>query len=348
MKASYSKHTLEFRLPGGTSRGILTHKETWFITIADAERFGIGECGMFRGLSHDDRPDYEEQLAAVCQRIGEGPVLLADLVDYPSIRFGLEQAFASLKSSTGFDLFPSDFTRGHDYIPINGLIWMGDIPNMRKQVADKISQGFKCIKIKIGALDFKSELAFLKEIREAYGKDVVLRVDANGAFKPGDALDKLHDLSRIDIHSIEQPIAPGQREAIKKLCLESPVPIALDEELIGINATGDMEALVAEIRPAYLILKPSLIGGFTACLRWIDLAKKYGSGWWITSALESNIGLNAIAQWTYTLKPGLPQGLGTGGVFKNNFESPLYISRGSLNYDPEKEWDRQSIKRLCI
>ena len=349
MKASYCKHTLEFKIPGGTSRGVLTQKDTWFIVIRDGEAQGIGECGMFRGLSVDDRPDFESQLAKVCEDINLGPdIWLPRLTEFPSIRFGLEQAFYTLRAPAEFQLFPSKFTRGEDGIPINGLVWMGDLPFMETQVAEKIKNGFTCIKIKIGALDFATELNFLKRLRDRYGDTIELRVDANGAFAPERAAEKLLDLAPLKLHSIEQPIAPGQQDQLAAICSASPVPVALDEELIGVPTVAEKKRLLDTIKPAYIILKPTLLGGMASCNEWIRLAEQRSIGWWVTSALESNIGLNAIAQWTYNLRPGIPQGLGTGGLFKNNIESPLYIDAGSLNYHPKMTWDTVLINNLCI
>lgn len=341
MKASYKKYILKFKRPSGTSRGVLTEKETWFIKISDGENAGIGECGILRSLSYDDRPDYKEKLDWVCDNINlEKEKLWEELREFPSIQFGMEMAFKSLEAEDPFILFPSDFTSGKNSIPINGLVWMGEKEFMKKQISEKIEAGFKCIKLKIGAIDFETELGLIKSIRENFSsEEIELRVDANGAFSPEEALHKLELLSKFKLHSIEQPIKQGQIEAMAELCEKTPLPIALDEELIGLTSVTEKENLVQTIRPQYAIFKPSLIGGFKGTAEWKKICEKSETGWWITSALESNIGLNAIAQWTYTLKPELPQGLGTGGLYTNNFECPLEIENGQIYYRPEKDWE---------
>lgn len=339
--ASYKKYILNFKNPSGTSRGILKTKETWFIILQQNDKIGIGETGLFRGLSCDDVPNYEEKLHWVCENIHLGlDVLLQELIKFPSIQFGLEQAFLSLKSQTTFELFPTKFTQGKEAININGLIWMGDKDFMKSQIKEKLATGFSCIKMKIGAIDFETELSLLKSIRKEFSaNEIVLRVDANGAFSPKEALQKLEQLSKFDIHSIEQPIKQGQMEAMADLCSKTPVPIALDEELIGVFSSEERQQLLATIKPQYIILKPSLLGGFANSLEWITLAEQNNCGWWITSALESNVGLNAIAQFTYHLKNPMPQGLGTGSLFTNNFESPLEINNGKLQYNNTKNWN---------
>ena len=341
MKATYFKYILQFKRPSGTSRGVMSTKETWFIKIEDNGLIGIGECGILRGLSIDDRPDYEKQLKWTCNNINLGlETLLTNLAEFPSIQFGIEQAFKSLQSNTIFNLFPSEFTAGEKYIPINGLVWMGDESFMRQQIEDKIESGFNCIKLKIGAIDFKTELDILKSIRNEFSvADIELRVDANGAFSPKDALEKLKRLSDYQLHSIEQPIQPRQFEAIAELCETTPLPIALDEELIGITDVTEKQKLLQTIKPQFIILKPSLIGGYQGSKEWIDSADKQGVKWWITSALESNVGLNAIAQWTYTLGNSMPQGLGTGSLFTNNFCSPLTVKNGTLRYNNKTNWN---------
>ena len=349
MKATYKKYNLDFKVPSGTSRGVLTQKETWFLILEKDGKYGIGECGILRGLSADDLPEYEQQLAWTCQNIGLGlSELLARLHAYPSIQFGLEQAFLSLGSENPFKLFPSDFTERQAPISINGLIWMGDVAYMRSQLEQKLQDGFRCIKMKIGAIDFQTELNILKSIRSSFGPDrIELRVDANGAFHPDDALDKLEQLAQFAIHSIEQPIKPQQWEIMAQLCEKTPLPIALDEELIGISDVTKKEKLLQTIKPQYIILKPSLVGGYANSEEWIDIAERHKIGWWITSALESNIGLNAIAQWTHTLQNKMPQGLGTGGLYTNNFESPLEVHQGKLYYRSAKQWNADLIKDLC-
>jgi o-succinylbenzoate synthase len=349
MKASYKKYILDFKVPSGTSRGVLTQKETWFLVLRDNDRFGIGECGILRGLSVDDVPNYEEKLRWVCQNIQLGKEqLLGKLAAFPSIQFGLEQAFLSLHSQDPFELFPSNFTQKEAPIAINGLIWMGSEAFMLSQLEQKLQEGFRCIKMKIGAIDFETEIGILKSIRNNFSpEEIELRVDANGAFTPGDAMDKLHQLAEFQLHSIEQPIKPKQWDAMAKLCEDTPLPIALDEELIGVLDVTEKEKMLQIIRPQYIILKPSLVGGFHGSETWIALAEKQGVGWWVTSALESNIGLNAIAQWTYTLKPTMPQGLGTGSLYTNNIESPLVVKRGEIYYDLKKSWNTNLIEEIC-
>ena len=340
MNATYHKYILNFKMPSGTSRGVLTTKETWFIVLKANNKTGIGECGILRSLSIDDRPDYETKLKWVCDNIHLGlETLISELIEFPSIQFGLETAFKSLVSSDQYQLFPSAFTKGFDSIAINGLVWMGSEDFMRQQIIKKIDAGFDCIKLKIGAIDFITELNILKSIRKEFSvSDIELRVDANGAFSPDDALEKLKQLSEYQLHSIEQPIKPKQFKTMAKLCEETPLPIALDEELIGVFSKEEKLTVLQAIKPQYIILKPSLVGGYKGSQQWIDLAENLNIKWWITSALESNIGLNAIAQWTYTLKNTMPQGLGTGSLFTNNFDSPLTVKNGTLQYDIKQNW----------
>ncbi len=341
MQATYQKYILNFKRPSGTSRGVLTTKETWFLTIKDGPRTGIGECGILRPLSIDDRPDYEKKLKWVCVNIHLGPDKLWEKIPgFPSIQFGVEMAFRSLESRDPFILFPSEFTRGIAGIPINGLVWMGEKSYMKQQITQKIEEGFNCIKLKIGAIDFNAELDLLKYIRTEFSsEEIEVRVDANGAFSAEEAHDKLLRLSRNEIHSIEQPIKPGQWDHMANLCRESPIPIALDEELIGVTSVAKKEELLKHIKPQYIIFKPSLIGGFKGTQEWITLAEQLGAGWWVTSALESNIGLNAISQWTFETGSTLPQGLGTGSLYTNNIQSPLFVMDGTINYDPVVRWD---------
>ena len=338
--ASCKQYILNFKQPSGTSRGVLKTKETWFIILQEGTKQGIGECGIFRGLSIDDRPDYEDKLEWTCNNIHLGlETLLDELIEFPSIQFGLETAFKSLHSTDEFELFPSEFTKSNDSIPINGLIWMGSEAFMKQQIKEKISAGFRCIKMKIGAIDFQTEINLLKSIRNEFTlADIELRVDANGAFLVSEALEKLKILSEFDLHSIEQPIKQGQVENMAILCEQTPLPIALDEELIGVFSVTQKETLLQTIKPQYIILKPSLVGGFKGCNEWIDSAEAQNIGWWITSALESNIGLNAIAQYTFIKQNNMPQGLGTGSLFTNNFDSPLVVKNGTLQYDNLKLW----------
>ncbi len=350
MQASVKKYTLNFKRPSGTSRGVLTQKETWFLILEEGGRYGIGECGMFKGLSFDDVPQFEEKLRWTCRHIQKGLSFLWNgLREFPSIQFGVEQAFLSLASRNPFVLFPSQFTENEAQIPINGLIWMGDKAYMLDQIQQKLEMGFHCIKLKIGAIDFESEISLLEAIRNDYPQDrIEIRVDANGAFQPAEALHKLTALSRFGLHSIEQPIKQGNIGEMKKLCQNTPLPIALDEELIGVVDLGKKEALLQTIRPQYIILKPTLVGGYRGSEEWIEIAERLQIGWWITSALESNIGLNAIAQWTFTLNNTMPQGLGTGGLYTNNFESPLCVKKGYIYSRKNSDWQPNLIEELCL
>lgn len=346
MKASYYRYILDFKTPGGTSRGVLTKKETWFIFIEHNQQFGIGECGLLRGLSIDDRPDYEQKLQWVCNNINlEKETLFKELAEFPSIQFGLEQSLASLYNQNPFLLFPSDFVNNNDSIYINGLIWMGTEDFMKQQIQEKLEQGFNCLKMKIGAIDFETEIKLLKAIRKNFSaSEVELRVDANGAFTPTEAFEKLERLSEFNLHSIEQPIKSNQMDEMARLCDSPPVPIALDEELIGVHDVTMKEKLIQTIKPQYIILKPSLTGGYEKSMEWIDIAYKNNVKWWVTSALESNIGLNAIAQWTYTLNNKMPQGLGTGSLYTNNFESPLTVKNGQLFYSEDLQWNIEKVR----
>lgn len=341
MKAEYKKHILEFKRPSGTSRGVMTEKETWLLKIEENGKIGIGECGILRSLSFDDRPNYEEKLKWVVENIALGKDALWEaLRDWPSIQFGVEQAFLSLQSDDPFILFPSPFTEGKESIAINGLIWMGEPSFMKEQIDEKLAAGFKCVKLKIGAIDFDKELALLRYIRSHFSaKEIELRVDANGGFEKSNALSKLNQLFDFELHSIEQPIKQNQHDSMSDLCLKTPLPIALDEELIGVTSLEGKLEVLDKIKPQYIILKPSLVGGIKGSMEWIKLAEERNIGWWITSALESNVGLNAIAQWTFTLNSSLPQGLGTGALYTNNFESPLEVNNGALHYNPNLDWN---------
>jgi o-succinylbenzoate synthase len=333
MKADFSKRIFEFKLPSGTSRGILTEKTSWFLHLKDVDSEGIGECSVIKGLSPDFISDieYETKLEEVCSRIDYYAQNIKKLIEWPSILFGLEMALLNLKTKQKGVYFLNEFAVGKKAILINGLIWMGEPNFMLNQVQTKINQGFSCIKMKIGAIDFNKEIAILQKIRSQFSKnEIELRVDANGAFKVNDAFEKLNDLAKLEIHSIEQPIAVGQIEEMRELCQKTPVPIALDEELIGVNGYDRKYNLLRLILPQYIILKPSLHGGISGCLEWIGIAEELGILWWITSALESNVGLDAIAQFCGEFNNPLPQGLGTGGLYVSNFDSPLKIENGTI------------------
>ncbi len=340
MKATYHKYILNFKRSSGTSRGIMNEKETWFIVLEKDGKKGIGECGILRGLSCDDRPDYEEKLAWTCANIHLGNAALWEaLIAFPSIQFGIETAFQSLASSNPFLLFPSDFTNGTKSIPINGLVWMGNEAFMKQQIEEKLAEGFRCIKLKIGAINFDEELQLLGFIRQHFTPEQVeIRVDANGAFDTSLALNKLNQLAGFKLHSIEQPIQKNNTDSMAELCKTSPIPIALDEELIGVFSVAEKEELLLKIKPKYIILKPSFVGGFRGTKEWITLAEKHKIDWWITSALESNIGLNAIAQWTFLQQNSMPQGLGTGALYSNNFECKLEVFEGNLWFRNERDF----------
>lgn len=332
MTARYSRYLLEFKRPSGTSRGVLHVKETFILEVEDNGKKGTGECAVFRGLSFDDRPDYEEKLQWLCENINQdGLYLKQELKDFPSIWFGYEQAVLNLKHGDHL-YFPSEFTEGKSAIVINGLIWMGDVQYMEEQILEKLEKGFHCIKLKIG-VDWESEHKVLQKLREKFSKDQLeLRVDANGGFSRAEAEVVLQQLADLHIHSIEQPIKAGNWADMESLCAVTPTPIALDEELIGITDLAEKKKLLEAIKPQYIILKPALVGGFAGSDEWISLAEEQHIGWWITSALESNIGLNAIAQYTFTKKSPMPQGLGTGSLFVNNFESSLELSNELLRF----------------
>ena len=328
---------LHFKKPAGTSRGVYTQRKSWFIHLSSTEspeRIGIGECAPLPNLSCDDVPEYEEVLSNACQRFMEtGSIDIEGLRNYPSILFGLETALRQYQANSTA-LWDTPFSRSEVGIPINGLIWMGSYKEMIEQVEAKIKAGFRCIKLKIGAIDFEEELNILRIIRQHFtAEEIELRVDANGAFSPFDAMDKLKHLAELDLHSIEQPIRAGQWEEMARLTSLTPLPIALDEELIGCNQPEKKAELLTAIQPQDIILKPSLHGGIQGGEEWIKEAEKRQIGWWITSALESNIGLNAIAQWCATFKNPLPQGLGTGALFTDNIDMPLEIRQDCLWYN---------------
>ena len=344
IKVNLSERVLHFKQPAGTSRGVYTERRIWLVTVTDGQRTGVGECAPLPQLSCDDVPNYSEELRVKSEEfaaaIQEGDEAIAaffeTMRDYPSMLFGLETALLAMQGSTpavgGAQLpvlFDTPFSRGEVGIPINGLVWMGTYDEMEQRIEDKLRQGFRCIKLKIGAIDFDAELALVKKIRERFGpREVELRVDANGAFPFDEALYKLELLSQYALHSIEQPIKAGQWANMAELCRESPLPIALDEELIGVNDPDQKRQMLNIIKPRYIILKPSLHGGIMGCREWIDTARDMQIGSWMTSALESNVGLNAIAQFcssVYGPDIRMPQGLGTGQLFTDNIPMPLEI-----------------------
>lgn len=339
MKARFQKYELQFKRPAGTSRGVYSSRPVWFLFLTKNGRTGIGECAPLPGLSKETPRQVEQLLTEICAN----PKSFVDdwprLQQIPSVQFGLETAWLDLQSGGKQHLFSSEFTEGESGIPINGLIWMGNPEFMKSQIDEKLEAGYRCLKLKIGAINFEKEWELLQAIREKYTADeIILRVDANGAFGADEVLEKLRQLAKLDIHSIEQPISPGQLDAMARLCRQTPLPIALDEELIGITKRIEKEQLLEMIRPQFLILKPSLHGGLSGCDEWIELANSRKIGWWITSYLESNIGLNAIAQWAFTKNVPTHQGLGTGQLFTNNFDSPLEIRGEKLWFNSEKRF----------
>ena len=329
-----------FKQPAGTSRGVYLTRKSWFVRLsADdvPEVVGIGECAPLPNLSCDACEDYESVLRKQCDRLCETGQLDGEaLLPYPSMLFGLETAMEQWRRRGSTALSDSPFARGTEGIPINGLIWMGTFEEMAGRLEEKLQQGFRCIKLKIGAIDFEREIGLIRRIRARFPKNKIeLRVDANGAFAPHEALSKLEQLARYDLHSIEQPIRQGQWKELAELCRRSPLPIALDEELIGIHPTEEKVRLLDTIHPQYIVLKPSLHGGMYGTEEWIRLARKKGIGSWITSALESNVGLNAIAHLAarmYGSPIAMPQGLGTGQLFVDNIAMPLQIKGDRLWY----------------
>ena len=332
MKIHIEERVLHFKQPAGTSRGVYTERKSWLVEATDGERRGVGECAPLPDLSCDARPDYAEVLRRFCDDVERtGQIDVEAMRDYPSMLFGLETALGMMDGHT---LFDTPFARGEEGIPINGLVWMGSYEEMLARMEQKLEQGFRCVKLKIGAIDFESELEMVKKIRQRFSHhDVEIRLDANGGFKFEEALYKLELLSQYVVHSIEQPIRQGQWANMAELCRDAPLPIALDEELIGVNDPDTKRQLLNIIKPAYIILKPSLHGGMSGCREWIAAARDMGIGSWITSALESNVGLSAIAQFcsdVYGPHISMPQGLGTGQLFTDNIPMPLEIRGDKL------------------
>lgn len=349
LQATFFKKVFEFNFRARTSRGLMRDKASWFTRLwddADPSVYGLGECGPLPGLNPEHRPDFEDVLKQVLEQVS-GLSLhdttfdrLKDLVPpgCPSILFGLETAWLDLRNGGKRLIYDNGFVKG-ERIPINGLIWMGDLDFMMSQINQKVAQGFRCIKLKVGGLDFDRECDILQYVRKRYFREnITLRLDANGAFKIDEALYKLKELARFTIHSIEQPIKPGL-EVMEELCRKSPIPVALDEELIGKETTTDKEALLKHLKPQFIILKPTLHGGLSGCAEWIRVAEKSGIGWWVTSALESNIGLNAICQFTANYPVSIPQGLGTGMIYTNNIEAPLEVADGNIFYNMEGRFE---------
>ncbi len=360
LSAEIYPYTLDFKFPAGTSRGVLRDKTTYLIKVFDSgspEVIGWGECGPLNKLSIDDVEDIEEQIIPIVTQINDKKLpstyeevyeLAFELAGYkyPSLRFGIETALLDLMNGGERRVFNNSFFNDQESIPINGLIWMGHMEAMLLQISDKVVEGFDCIKMKVGSLDFEKEVDILNYIRRKYyDQEILLRVDANGAFKPEEALYKMNAMAKYHIHSIEQPIKAGQHELMASLCKKPPIDIALDEELIGIESLKEKRSLLEYIKPQYIIIKPTLLGGFQSSMEWINLANELGIGWWITSALESNIGLNAICQFSLEVGAKSYQGLGTGQLYHNNFESPLTIERGKIFYDKRLKWNLSVIRK---
>ena len=357
LKMTYSTHVLDFRFDAGTSRGVMRTRKTWFVKIYDDDRpgtFGIGECAPLDGLSPEDVSQMDFELERVSRKFDglklsdfeKAPLeKVQSLTDpnFPSIRFGMEMAMLDLLNGGERLIFHNGFSEGSSQLPINGLIWMGDSDFMTRQVEEKLEASFSCIKMKVGAIDLEEELSILSLIRKVGGKKLDLRIDANGAFPNNQVFKILQQFEQFGLHSIEQPIMPRQPEAMSLICQKSEIPIALDEDLIGVHRTKDRAELLSYVKPQYIVIKPSLVGGLLATQEWIRLAEELNIGWWITSALESNIGLNAIAQLTANYEVSMPQGLGTGKLYHNNIASPLSIEEGFIRYNKQLSWDFDPI-----
>lgn len=350
LSIDYQKYILRFKFEAGTSRGILTERDTYFFRLFDSNKptvFGIGEASPLKGLSIDYLPNFEDEIKKFCQKFRQQSFENIQEISYhwlkkntlhlPSIRFAVEVALKDLVYGGRQKIYDNDFYNEGKPLPINGLVWMGTESFMREQIEEKLQKGFTCIKLKIGAIDFDKELALLAFIRKRFSAEkITLRVDANGAFSPSEAIEKLKALAPYSLHSIEQPIRAGQIEAMTELCANTPLPIVLDEELIGTEDGEAKQKLLKTIKPQYIILKPTLLGGLEESKEWIQLANNHKIGWWITSALESNIGLNAICQFTASYSPTLPQGLGTGQLYYNNVNLPLEVKDGYIFYEKKK------------
>lgn len=348
MRLQFAPYILKFKEPAGTSRGVLTEKPTCYMRLfdeSDPSQYGVGEAAIFPGLSPeaDERFFYKLMELQVNVRLG----VSTDLSHFPSLQSGFEQCLRDFTGGCRGIYYDTPFVRGNDSIEINGLIWMGSHEEMMERLEKKLAEGFRCIKLKIGAIDWKSEVDMIEAIRSRYDStQVEIRVDANGAFTMDNALSRLKRLADLQVHSIEQPIKAGQPALMQFLCQVSPLPIALDEELIGKFTVEEKAATLDAIHPQYIVIKPTLTGGFSGAQEWIDLARERNIGWWITSSLESNIGLNAMAQWVASLNTTMPQGLGTGALFTNNLEAPIYLDGDRLKYNPGLALNRAQIDAL--
>ncbi len=348
MRFAFAPYLLHFKEPGGTSRGVMTEKPTFLVKIYDENdpsHFGIGEAAVFPGLSPEADGNYVWKLTEVLANVAIGKA--TDLTRHSSIQFGLEQALLDYSNGCEGVYYPGPFTVGDESIEINGLVWMGDFDKMIERIEEKIAAGFKCIKLKIGAINWHKELEMITFIRSRFTPEqLMIRVDANGGFSMDNALPRLKQLADLGVHSIEQPIPAGNPELMAFLCQVSPLPIALDEELLGKGTEEEKLQMLDVIKPQYMILKPAVCGGFSGGEEWIRLAQERGIGWWVTSALESNVGLNAIAQWTAAIGAKGPQGLGTGGVFTDNFTTPIYLNGDKLRYNPDEKFDYSQFDDL--
>jgi o-succinylbenzoate synthase len=359
--SEFYKRTFHFDFDARTSRGQMRERHSWFLKVKNnlTNAEGVGEAAPLPGLSSETHDEVEEQLGDIIQKINSGILVVQEVGTleqvqnvFPqalssSVRCALETALLDMCRGGRKTIFDNAFSRGEAGIPTNGLIWIGGMDSMLQQVSIKIHDGFRTLKIKIGSLDFEKEIDILQYIKRKYFREnIVIRLDANGAFKPNDAMYKLGELSKWGIHSIEQPIMAGQHEFMAELCQKSPIPIALDEELIGVGTREKRIELLENVKPQYLILKPSLLGGFYSCQQWIDLAEGRGIGWWITSALESSIGLNAVAQFTAQYPVTIPQGLGTGQIYSDNIVSPLEINKGELKLNPKLSWEGEGEEEM--
>ena len=348
MRLEFAPYLLNFKEPGGTSRGVMTEKPTFLIKVYDEDcpaHFGIGEAAVFPGLSPEADGNYVWKLTELMANVAIGKP--TDLSRHSSIQFGFEQALLDFSCGCRGVYYPSTFTQGESRIEINGLVWMGDFDKMIERIEEKLKAGYRCIKLKIGAIDWRKEIEMIEFIRHRFSEEsLMIRVDANGGFTMDEALPRLKRLANLGVHSIEQPIKAGNPELMSFLCRESPLPIALDEELIGKYTTSERVEMLDVIKPAYIILKPALCGGFSGGEEWISLAEERGIGWWVTSALESNVGLNAIAQWTAYIGTKGPQGLGTGGVFTDNFKTPVFLAGDSLGFSTSEAFDYNQFADL--
>jgi O-succinylbenzoate synthase len=345
MSYRFQHHVLRFHKPAKTSRDTLLERDVYYLRVQspDGAHVGWGECAPIWGLSPESKPELESVISRFPQLMQDPEALQAYLDRMPSLKFAVETALLDVVNGGERHPFQVDLMQP---IVLNGLVWMGDIPTMLASCREKVEQRFYTVKFKIGAHALEDELEMIRAVRSEFSESALdIRLDANGAYSAEEALEVLDRFSKYRIHSIEQPIKQGQWEAMARLCEKSPIPIALDEELIGVNDLVQKRQLLDTIRPQYIVLKPTLHGGFYGCDEWITLAQERKIQWWVTSALESNIGLNAIAHWFLTKKNDLPQGLGTGSLYANNIQSPWVVHKGMLLWDEEGTWNLQPLER---